>query len=133
MPAHLPPQPSDALTVADVRYDSATLYAALARMGGALLTMPQQGLPKLKRVRRRMGPARLAAVQAWEGDAAPLARMAMRCRPGVERIFGMLTCTAGGLGPLPAWVRSLERVRRWVGVKVIIHNARLALRRRAAA
>ena len=40
----------------------------------------------------------------------------------------MLTCTAGGLAGLPAWVRGLERVRRWVGVKIIVYNARLKAR-----
>ena len=40
----------------------------------------------------------------------------------------MLTCTGGGLWNLPAWVRGLDRVRRWVGVKIVLYNARLALR-----
>jgi hypothetical protein len=46
----------------------------------------------------------------------------------IERVFGVLSCTAGGLAGLPAWVRGLERVRRWVGVKIILYNARLKVR-----
>ena len=49
----------------------------------------------------------------------------LKARDEVERAFGVLTSTAGGLGPLPAWVRTLGRVRRWVGAKIILYNARL--------
>ena len=38
----------------------------------------------------------------------------------------------GGLGPLPPWVRTLERARRWVGAKLILHHARLAVKRAVA-
>jgi hypothetical protein len=57
----------------------------------------------------------------------------MKWRNGVERVFAVLSCTAGGLAALPAWVRGLERVRRWVGTKIILYNARLALRERLQA
>ncbi|HEV2292428.1 MAG TPA: hypothetical protein VGR35_01150, partial [Tepidisphaeraceae bacterium] len=53
-----------------------------------------------------------------------------KARQEIERVFGVLTCTAGGLANLPAWVRGLSRVRRWVGVKIILYNARLEVRER---
>jgi hypothetical protein len=62
-----------------------------------------------------------------------LVRMAMRWRNGVERVFAVLSCTAGGLAALPAWVRGLDRVRRWVGTKVVLYNARLEVRERLGA
>jgi len=37
-----------------------------------------------------------------------------------------------GLAPLPAWVRRLERVERWITAKVIIYHARLLVRETAA-
>lgn len=128
---HLPPLSPEAVVLGDVRYDSAPLYARVAaETGGALLT-GLQGMSGTPRVLRAMGPARRAAVEAWRSHA-PLARMAMRGRVAeVEAVFGTLTCTAGGLAPLPAWVRRIDRVRRWVGVKVIFHNARHALRNAA--
>jgi len=48
----------------------------------------------------------------------------------IERVFGVLCCTAGGLGALPPWVRTLDRVRRWVGAKIVLYNARLAVQDR---
>jgi hypothetical protein len=43
----------------------------------------------------------------------------------------VLVCTAGGLGTaLPPWVRTLARVRRWVGAKIVMYNARLAVQDR---
>ena len=48
----------------------------------------------------------------------------------IERVFGVLCCTAGGVGALPSWVRTLERMRRWVGAKIVLYNARLAVQDR---
>lgn len=44
-------------------------------------------------------------------------------RDQIERQFGWLTNHGGGLGPLPAWVRTLPRVRLWVQAKLIAHAA----------
>jgi hypothetical protein len=60
-------------------------------------------------------------------------RFVFKARQEIERVFGVLTCTAGGLSNLPAWVRGLARVRRWVGVKIVLYNARLALAPRVRA
>ena len=127
---HLPPLPPDALILGDVRFDSADLYAAVAGRGGALFT-PLQRMSASEKKRRAMGPARHAAIIAWE-QHPHLARMVLRERVAIERAFGTLACTAGGMSHLPAWVRTLDRVKRWVGVKVILHNAHAALRERAA-
>jgi hypothetical protein len=35
------------------------------------------------------------------------------------------TSFAGGLGPLPAWVRRLPRVRTWVWAKLLINAVRI--------
>ena len=55
----------------------------------------------------------------------------MKTRDEVERIFSALTCFGGGLAPLPSWVRRLDRVQRWVTVKIIIYHARLFIRKAA--
>jgi hypothetical protein len=60
-----------------------------------------------------------------ERDPGPFLRNA-------ELSFGNQPMYGGGLGPLPAWVRTLERVRCWAGAKVIIHHAQLAVKRAAA-
>lgn len=123
---HLPAMTEDALVFGDIRYDSALLYTDVANAGGALLTR-LQAISQDPTKRRAMGQARLDAAQWWEDH--PLdARDAMRHRDEIERIFSTLCCTAGGLAPLPAWVRTQDRVQRWVGIKIIHYHARLRLR-----
>jgi hypothetical protein len=46
-------------------------------------------------------------------------------RTQIERSFGNATSFGGGLGPLPAWVRGLERVRTWVWAKLLINAVRI--------
>jgi hypothetical protein len=46
-------------------------------------------------------------------------------RSSIERSFGNATSFAAGLGPLPAWVRRLHRVRTWVWAKLLINGARI--------
>jgi hypothetical protein len=48
-----------------------------------------------------------------------------RERARVERHFGNATSFGGGLGPLPAWVRGLPRVRTWVWAKLLINGVRI--------
>lgn len=127
----LPMLGHNALVLGDIRFDSADLYRDVAARGAQLLT-PLIGITQDKKKRNQMG-VRIEAVIAWEKHS-PLARMLLRQRTEIERIFGRLVCTTGGLSPLPAWVRTLPRVRRWVGVKIIFHNIRvdLAVKRKAA-
>ncbi len=46
-------------------------------------------------------------------------------RRSIERSYGNATAFAGGLGPLPAWVRRLHRVRIWVWAKLLINAVRI--------
>lgn len=113
------------LVLADMGYDGGPLYDAVAERGMQLLT------PMIKKNpgkgHRRQSPWRLAAAWSWDG----IAGYVYRERISVERFFGHQATYGGGLGPLPGWVRTLERVRRWVGAKLIIYHARLYLRRAA--
>jgi hypothetical protein len=120
------------LVLADSNYDSAPLHQTLSQVGATLLT-PLRGQKQVKRTKRHrrtlkdMGPARRAAVQAWSKNP-DLCRYLLRQRDQIERNFSALCSWGGGLGPLPAWVRTLERVRRWVGVKIVLYHARWQLR-----
>lgn len=113
------------LVLADGNYDSSQLYDCVARYGGQLLTPNRKGAG---RGHRRQSPYRLAAIAAWSG----IAGYVYRERISIERTFGQMSSFGGGLGPLPTWVRTLPRVRRWVGAKLILYHARLALRRATA-
>jgi len=134
---HAPPLSPGAVVLADSNYDSAPLHRDAAGQDGAAgawLVHPLRGQRRARgrfrdRELRQMPASRRALVRAWE-ERPKLMAMALRWRNQVERVFAVLTCTGGGLAALPAWVRGLERVRRWVGTKVVLYNARLELRAR---
>ena len=61
---------------------------------------------------------RLRAIEMMKNDPG-----ALRGRRFVESCFGTQGNVTGGLGPLPNHVRGLERVRRWVALKLAIDAA----------
>lgn len=119
------------LLLADGNDDGGPLYSRVHAQGGVLLT-PQRRAGHAERTRRPMPEPRRWAIEAWRTNRAQTARVyALRRR--AESTFANATCFGGGLGPLPAWVRTLPRVRRWVGVKLCIYHARLRVRRHLVA
>jgi hypothetical protein len=54
-------------------------------------------------------------------------------RAQVERCFGNAGSFAGGLQPLPAWVRGAHRVWCWVAAKLLINGVRIARKQRLVA
>ena len=125
----LPEMPEGALVMADANYDSAPLHKDLATTRARLLC-PLRGQNQVKGgahhpvTLRQMGQARRELVALWA--AAPgLCKHLLHHRNTVERGFSTLTCHGGGLAALPAWVRTIGRVRRWVGAKIILYHARL--------
>lgn len=144
LPHAAPSLSPGALVLKDSNYDSAPLHkAAAGLMPGVALVGPLKGQDRVGEgghhpvTLRQMGPQRRELVAAWQQCPA-LLQLVLRARDTIERVFGVLCCTAGGLGTaLPPWVRTLDRVRRWVGAKIILYNARLTaqdrLRETAAA
>jgi prepilin-type processing-associated H-X9-DG protein len=108
----------------DAMYDDAKLFEAARRSGGRFIAPPRDGAG---RGHVPQSPARLEAIARWPEDEALHQK-----RRNVERYFGQLTCFGGGLAPLPAWVRTLPRVRMWVTAKIILYHARLQIRSPAA-
>ena len=71
-------------------------------------------------------PWRLRCVERMRGRAkSDFGPSLYGMRTGIERSFGNATSFGGGLGPLPAWVRRLHRVRTWVWAKLLINAARI--------
>jgi hypothetical protein len=70
-------------------------------------------------------PYRLRSIQLQRGE---FGRSVYRARTAIERLFGNATTFGGGLGPLPAWVRGLRRVRTWVWAKLLINAVRASKR-----
>ena len=83
-------------------------------------------------VSRQQHPGRLASMEATESCAARATELRHE-RATIERYFGTLSGSGGGLNALPAWVRRLRRVRVWVGAKIVINAARHVSRRSLAA
>jgi len=123
--------PAGTMVLADGNYDSNNLYEQVHQRG-ALLFTPLKGqratsIPHL----RRMSVARRTIHGMW-GRHEKFCWRVYRVRGQIERIFSALTSFAGGLGPLPCWVRRLERVTRWVTAKLTIYHARLLVRKETA-
>jgi IS5 family transposase len=118
--------PAGGVVLADANYDARKLYAAIERRRASFLA-PVKGVARAKSTLRRMPESRRQAVRLWQ-QRRPLAERAMSARSGVERVFAHLCGFGGGLGPLPAWVRRLGRVRLWLDAKIAVYHARLIAR-----
>jgi len=113
--------------IADGNYDSGPL-ADQARECGYQWVTP---LPaNAGQGHRRQSAARLRNLDLLAGA---FGKDRYRQRPEIERAFGNASSCAGGLGPLPAWVRRLHRVRTWVWAKLLINDVRLSLKQRLSA
>jgi len=110
------------VVLADANYDAGWLYDRVNDDGGQLITP----LPKnAGQGHHRQSDARLRAAAFWSN----LGGYVYRQRLCIERIFAHQSAFGGGLAPLPPWVRTLPRVRRWIGTKLIIYHARMCVRR----
>ena len=116
--------------VGDKQYDSNPLHAEAAAAGFQVVAPQKRAGQKLGH--RPHHPARLRALELVR---CPFGQALLRYRDEIERIFGTLTCTAAGLGPLPAWVRRPHRVHQWVQAKLILYatHSRLRTRKRMPA
>jgi len=113
--------------VADANYDSNRLHDCCDAAGDRQLITPRRYARTARGTGHRVQSAgRLRCLELWGRPAPRWVDGLLHARGEIERRFGTLVCTAGGLGPLPAWVRTLPRVDRWVRAKLLI----LALRRR---
>ena len=116
----------DQWLLGDGNYDAGWLYDPVDHQGCPWLTPLPDNAGK---GHRRQSAARLRAVELWQsGEAKPV----FKERTAIERCFGNQSSFGGGLAPLPAWVRTLPRVQRWVLGKLIIYHARMRIRQTAA-
>ena len=104
--------------LADGNYDVNQLFDRAWRQGYQLLTPP----PKTPPGRRRQSPQRLRSIVLMN---RPWGKDLYRLRIRIEESFGNASSFAGGLEPLPAWVRGLDRVRTWVWAKLLINAVRI--------
>jgi DDE family transposase len=119
----LPPQLANSLALADGNYDDADLHKTVEATGSRLL-VPLRGMAEHPVTLRQMGAARREHIKTTK-EQPDLVNYMLNWRTQIERVFSALSCYGGGLGPLPSWVRRLERVTRWVGCKIAMYHARL--------
>jgi hypothetical protein len=100
---------------ADHLFDWKTLYDVAGAKQVQLVTSPQRASTG-KPGRRKQSPFRVKGLKLAQ---MPIGRELLQRRKGVERLFGQLGNSAGGLGPLPNWVRRKHRVTRWVQGKLL--------------
>ena len=120
------------LLLGDRLFDSNPLHKAAAQRGcqliaprkrpGTALGSGRHHPNRVESLRLTEGPERAV----WDEVLAPL-------RTAIERFFGTLTASSGGLPGLPPWIRRLHRVRLWVAAKLVINAARIAATRAVAA
>lgn len=113
---------------ADNQYDANQLYDLAATAGLQLVTPRRAGVHGLGHVRQ--SPHRLRGIDL---AARGFGQNLLHARGGIERAFGTLGNFAGGLGPLPNWVRRPHRVAMWVAGKLLIDSIRRALKQRLIA
>jgi DDE family transposase len=110
-------------------YDSSALYDAAAARGLRLLAPrkdPEAGISP----GHYQSPERLRAIDQMR---RPFGAELLALRSAIERDFGNASVFAGGLSPLPAWVRRHHRVLRWVWAKLIINGVRIVMKQRLTA
>jgi hypothetical protein len=107
--------------LADGNYDGNDLFDQAFGRGYQLITpAPDAGTG---RGHRYHSPHRWRSIHLMRGTAFGPA--VYRARIGVEQAYGNATSFAGGLSPLPAWVRGLDRVRTWDWAKLLINAVRI--------
>jgi hypothetical protein len=101
--------------VGDHLFDWRVLYDAAGERAVQLLVSPERNGSPVPGVRHQ-SPYRLIGLKLAH---QPRGQKLLRERFGIDRFFGQLGNSGGGMGPLPNWVRRLHRVRRWVAGKLI--------------
>jgi len=134
-----PAAADEALVMADGNYDSHLLHRKLAASSAqAPLLTPLKGQGRVGEkghhpvTLRQMGAQRRELVSLWE-QTPDLVRYLLKSRNNIEGVFSVMCVALGLSATLPAWVRGLARVRRWVGAKIILYHARLLAQERLAA
>jgi len=113
--------------VADSNYDSNPLHAVCDQLGELQLLARRRHGPGHGLGRHRHSAGRLRAVARIENPFPAFAEGLLHDRAAIERVFGRWVSWGGGLSPLPAWVRTHRRVRRWVQAKLVLNTLKRQL------
>ena len=107
--------------LADGNYDASYVYDAAFTHGYQMVTPFRKGKDPGSG-KHYQSPHRLRSIEIMRSH---FGEVLYRARTAIERSFGNATSFGGGLAPLPAWVRGLDRVRTWVWAKLLINAIRI--------
>ncbi len=107
--------------LADGEYDASSLYDRAHERGYQLLS-PCRHAKNPGCGKHYQSPHRLHSIDML---TRAFGENLYKKRTQIERDYGNATAFAGGLAPLPAWVRGLHRVRTWTWAKLLINAARI--------
>jgi len=107
----------------DGEYDASYLYDRAWERGYQLVA-PYRKAKRPGKGNHYQSPHRLRSIAMLQRRFGEVLYQARR---QIERSFGNATSFGGGLAPLPAWVRRLDRVRTWVWAKLLINAARILI------
>jgi hypothetical protein len=105
----------------DGNYDASYLYDLAWAQGYQLLAPFRKG-EKPGSGGHYQSPHRLRSIELMQ---SAFGKEVYRGRGQIERSYGNATSFGGGMGPLPAWVRGMKRVRTWVWAKLLINGVRI--------
>lgn len=114
--------------LADGNYDTNPLHDAAGARGYQLLANDRR--KNAGKGHHRQSPFRQRGIELRHG---PFGRSLLNHRGAIERRYAHATIFAGGLAPLPAWVRRHSRVRTWVWCKLLINATRIRAKQQLAA
>lgn len=106
--------------LADGNYDTNPLHDRSGERGYQLVANDRKA--NAGKGHRQQSPFRVRSIEL---RTSRFGRELLKHRSEIERNFGNATSFAGGLSPLPAWVRRTHRVRTWVWCKLLINAARV--------
>lgn len=109
--------------LADGEYDASYLYDRAFEQGYQLVA-PCRKAENPGSGKHYQSPHRLRSLELLQHEYG---QKLYQARREIERDFGNATAFGGGLAPLPAWVRGLERVRTWVWAKLLINAVRILI------
>ncbi|MGL4421892.1 MAG: transposase [Gemmataceae bacterium] len=110
---------------ADANFDSNKLHAICDAIGNLRLITPRRYAKTAQGTgHRKQSAGRQECLKRLDHPYPAFTEDLLRARGQIERDFGNMTNWGGGLGPLPSWVRTLDRVNRWVRCKLLFTAAR---------
>lgn len=119
----LPQAEEGGYLLADGNYDTGPVHEVAGRRGYQVIAHDRRA--NAGKGHRRLSPYRVRGIELRN---SPFGQEWLAHRSDIEQAFGQASSFAGGLSPLPAWVRRTKRVRTWVWSKLLINAARIRVK-----